>query len=137
MNPNVTFGPLGVGGAHQNSGNSAGLQPTTQSNSGMNAGLVGGFDAKKAKQYSLAILRIPTSGTSKMARAQLTIKSISSVNVDCKRLGPELGYRYVDIVDYILLPFCCKPPRYVLYKCTYVPHDGTFSASNQGQTLDV
>ncbi len=32
---------------------------------------------------------------------------------------------------------CCKPPRYVLYKCTYVPYDGTFGASNQGQMLDM
>ncbi len=27
---------------------------------------------------------------------------------------------------------CRKPPRYVPYKCTYVPYDGTFGASNQG-----
>ncbi len=32
---------------------------------------------------------------------------------------------------------CRKPPRYVPYKCTYVPYDGTFGASDQGQTLDV
>ncbi len=32
---------------------------------------------------------------------------------------------------------CRKPPRYVLYKCTYVPYDGTFGVSDQGQTLDV
>jgi hypothetical protein len=32
---------------------------------------------------------------------------------------------------------CHKPPRYVPYKCTYVPYDGTFGASDQGQTLDV
>ncbi len=32
---------------------------------------------------------------------------------------------------------CHKPPRYVLYKCTYVPYDGTFGASDQGQMLDV
>ncbi len=32
---------------------------------------------------------------------------------------------------------CCKPPRYVLYKCTYLPYDGTFDASDQCQTLDV
>ncbi len=51
--------------------------------------------AKKAEQYSLAILRVPTSGTGKMAGAPLTIN---------KRLGPELGYRYMDIVDYMLLP---------------------------------
>jgi hypothetical protein len=33
--------------------------------------------------------------------------------------------------------FCCKLPRYVPYKCTYVPYDGTFGKSNQGQTLDM
>jgi hypothetical protein len=32
---------------------------------------------------------------------------------------------------------CRKPPRYVLYKCTYVPYGGTFGASDQGQTLEV
>jgi hypothetical protein len=36
------------------------------------------------------------------------------------------------------LPCACrKPPRNVPYKCTYVPYDGTFGASNQGQMLDV
>jgi hypothetical protein len=32
---------------------------------------------------------------------------------------------------------CHKPPRYVPYKSTYVPYDGTFGAHDQGQTLDV
>ncbi len=32
---------------------------------------------------------------------------------------------------------CRKLPRYVPYKCTYVPYDGTFGASDQGQTLEV
>ena len=32
---------------------------------------------------------------------------------------------------------CCKPPRYVPYKCTHVPYDGTFGASDQGQMLDL
>ncbi len=32
---------------------------------------------------------------------------------------------------------CRKPPSYVSYKCTYVPYDSTFGASDQGQTLDV
>jgi hypothetical protein len=27
--------------------------------------------------------------------------------------------------------FCRKPPRYVLYKCSYVQFNGTFGASNQ------
>jgi hypothetical protein len=26
---------------------------------------------------------------------------------------------------------CCKPPRYVPYKCIYVPYNGTFGVSNQ------
>jgi hypothetical protein len=33
--------------------------------------------AEKAEQYSMAILRVPTSGTGKMARALLTINTIS------------------------------------------------------------
>ena len=32
---------------------------------------------------------------------------------------------------------CQKPPSYVPYKCTYVPYDGTFGTSDQGQTLDL
>jgi hypothetical protein len=32
---------------------------------------------------------------------------------------------------------CRKPPRYVPYKCTYVPYNGTFGASDQGQMLDL
>ncbi len=38
--------------------------------------------AKKAEQYSMAIFRVPTSGTDKMAQASLTINTISSANVD-------------------------------------------------------
>jgi hypothetical protein len=37
----------------------------------------------------------------------------------------------------VLQKIFCKPSRYVLYKCTYIPYDGTFGASDQGQTLDV
>ncbi len=40
--------------------------------------------AKKAKQYSMAILRVPTSSTSKMAGAPLTINTISLANVDLR-----------------------------------------------------
>ncbi len=47
--------------------------------------------AKKGKQYSMAILQVPTSGTGKMARALLTINTISSANVD-------LGF-YVNILS--------------------------------------
>ncbi len=32
---------------------------------------------------------------------------------------------------------CHKPPRYVPYKGTYVPYDGSFGAPDQGQMLDV
>jgi hypothetical protein len=32
---------------------------------------------------------------------------------------------------------CRKPPRYVLYKGTYVPYDGTYGAPDQAQMLDV
>ncbi len=32
---------------------------------------------------------------------------------------------------------CCKLPRYVPYKCTHVPYNGTFGAPDQEQTLDV
>jgi hypothetical protein len=32
---------------------------------------------------------------------------------------------------------CRKPPRYVPYKGTFVPYDGTYGTPDQGQTLDV
>jgi hypothetical protein len=32
---------------------------------------------------------------------------------------------------------CHKPPKYVLYKGTYVPYDGTYGAPDQGQMLDM
>jgi hypothetical protein len=35
------------------------------------------------------------------------------------------------------LPSCCMPPRYVTYKGTYVPYNGTYGASDQGKTLGV
>jgi hypothetical protein len=44
-NPKVTFASLGVGRGQQNSGISARLQPTTQSNLGFSASLVSGFGA--------------------------------------------------------------------------------------------
>ncbi len=37
----------------------------------------------------------------------------------------------------VMMCGCCKPPRYVPYKCTFVPYDGTFGTSDQGQMLDV
>jgi hypothetical protein len=121
MNPNIMFAPLGAGGNQQNSSNSAGLQPTTQSNSGTKAGLVGRFGVTKAEKYSLAILWVPTFGTGKMAGALLTITSISLANVDCKRLGPELGYGYMDIVDSMVLPFIFLFQMAFTFKTSIVP----------------
>jgi hypothetical protein len=40
--------------------------------------------AKKAKQYSMAILHVPASGTGKMAGAPLTTNTICSANVDLR-----------------------------------------------------
>jgi hypothetical protein len=39
--------------------------------------------------------------------------------------------------DLLWMKYYCKPPRYVPYKCTHVPYDGTFGASDQGQMQDV
>jgi hypothetical protein len=122
------FALLGAGGGQQNSGNSAGLQTTTQSILGTNASSVGrncnlifaGL-AKKTKQYSLAILRVPTSGTGKMAGAQLNTNSISSANVDCTRIGPELCYRYMDIVEYMILPLIFLFQMAFTFKTSIVP----------------
>jgi hypothetical protein len=77
--------------------------------------------AKKAMQYSLAILWVPTSSTGKMAGAPLTINSISLANVNCKRLGPDLGYRSMDIVDYILLPFVFLFQMTFTFKTSILP----------------
>jgi hypothetical protein len=54
MNPNVTFAPLGVGNKQQNSGISACLQPTTQSDMGFSASLAGGFGATHSGSTSTA-----------------------------------------------------------------------------------
>jgi hypothetical protein len=44
----------------------------------------------------------------------------------------------MELINFIIVfTPCRKPPRHVLYKCTYVPYDGTFVVSNQEQTLDV
>jgi hypothetical protein len=77
--------------------------------------------SREGDQYSLAILRVPTSGTGKMAGAPLTINSIMSMNVDCKRLGPKLGYRCMDIVDYMLLPFIFLFRMAFTFKTLIVP----------------
>ncbi len=53
-NPNLTFAPLGVGDGQQNSGISAGLQPTTQSNMGFSASSAGGFGATHSSSTSTA-----------------------------------------------------------------------------------
>ncbi len=37
----------------------------------------------------------------------------------------------------MLLGDCCKPPRYVPYKGTYVPYDDTYGVPDQCQMLDV
>jgi hypothetical protein len=36
-----------------------------------------------------------------------------------------------------LARLCHKPPRYVPYKCTYVPYNGSFGVPDQGQMLNV
>jgi hypothetical protein len=36
-----------------------------------------------------------------------------------------------------LVRTCRRPSRYVPYKGTFVPYDGTYGAPDQGQTLDV
>ncbi len=88
---------------------------------GKNYNLIFAGLGKKAEQYSLAILQVPTSGTGKMAGALLTINSNSLTNVHCKRLGSELGYRYMDIVDYMLLPFICLFQMAFTFKTLIVP----------------
>jgi hypothetical protein len=57
---------------------------------------------------------------------------------------PTAKYRILRVVNLILNPlwisdfyFCRRPSRYVPYKGTFVPYDGPFGASDQGQTLDV
>ncbi len=40
-------------------------------------------------------------------------------------------------VDRVVARGCHKPPRYVPYKGTFVPYNGTYGVPDQGQTLDV
>ncbi len=37
----------------------------------------------------------------------------------------------INMTSFWVVQNCCKPPRYVPYKCTYVPYSGTFGMSNQ------
>ncbi len=73
----------------------------------------------------------------------LEIKLVEKTTCVCKdgqlvipkplQLGAvKLYHHYLQHPGHTHLEECCKPPRYVPYKCTYVPYDGTFGASNQG-----
>jgi hypothetical protein len=66
-NPNIKFASLGAGGKQQNSGNSAGFQPTTQLNSGFSAGLVGRFGATHSGSTSTTT---DTSGSNYVPRSR-------------------------------------------------------------------
>ncbi len=60
--------------------------------------------------------------------------SFIGLGVSFIRLGISVIGSFVCCVD---LSLCRKPPRYVPYKYTYVPYNGTFDTSDQGQMLDV
>jgi hypothetical protein len=55
----------------------------------------------------------------------------------CVFVGCISGPLRVSYSQRAALQVCCKSPRYVPYKRTYVPHNGTFGTSDQGQMLDV
>jgi hypothetical protein len=48
---------------------------------------------------------------------------------------------YYEIWDFhiffVWYRICCMPSRNAPYKGTYVPYDGTYGVSDQGQMLDV
>ncbi len=73
----------------------------------------------------------------------LAVKLISPSGTDFKRLivCRPCSNNGIETINFLKDKrgawLCRKPLRYVLYKCTYVPYNGTFGASNQGQTLDV
>jgi hypothetical protein len=48
-------------------------------------------------------------------------------------LTPTAKFAWAEALaaDVSVPPACHKPPRYVPYKCIYVPYNGTFGASNQ------
>ncbi len=54
--------------------------------------------------------------------------------IEWRWCGGRMGVGQVAVV---VKWHCCKPPRDVPYKCTYVLYNGTFGASDQGQTLDM
>jgi hypothetical protein len=73
--PLVTFAPPGVSSGQQNLGFSASLQPTTQSNLGSSANLVGGFGATHP------------GGTSTTTQWNLGFSASSVGRLDATRLG--------------------------------------------------
>jgi hypothetical protein len=38
---------------------------------------------------------------------------------------------FLCMLHFFTVKACHKPPRYVPYKCTYVPYNGTFGASTK------
>ncbi len=49
----------------------------------------------------------------------------------------QRAFNHVKTPKTRVLAYCRRPPRYVPYKGTFVPYDGTYGAPDQGQTLDV
>ncbi len=48
-----------------------------------------------------------------------------------------MHYSNVQSIAFVCSTACRKLPRYVPYKCTYAPYNGTFGESDQGQMLDM
>ncbi len=73
-----------------------------------------------------------------MVEADVHLRPLHTSMVDIYKVFESLAccLKGIWVHPYTVTP-CRKPPRYVPYKCTYVPYDGTFGASDQGQTLDV
>ncbi len=53
------------------------------------------------------------------------------------KIGPRTGGLYGVVQTHVNGTVCRRPPRYVPYKGTFVPYDGTYGVADQGQTLDV
>ncbi len=64
---------------------------------------------------------------------------VADIDMFCSgtKVGELSQFQSARVVLKDLTVDCRRPSRYVPYKGTFVPYDGTYGAPDQGQTLDV
>ncbi len=95
-------------------------------------GLAHPLAEKKGEHWSIPAIGRTFLEPSLLKRDVIAIKRFH--NALCSPWSYHHGKNYL---HQEMIKRCRKPPRYVPYKCTYVPYNGTFGASDQGQMLDV